>query len=323
MWKKIFSVIVVAFVGTAEERQAGKEISLPKLFTLVYKGPYNLNQQETLATDYWLRTICLTLLTIVGLISVLAHAYENNLNAKPSSEESLLCYQQGLAQTIPLIKDHPDPRLQQLAAFASQVKWRQVSTKQEIQQLAPGSVWFAVIDPQKINNHYLLDIQVPWTNVAQIKPIGVSKTWAGIFLIHETSHLYDYYGKIPHLKPSPRQIIESEVRAYQSEIKVINLVSQGKFSQKIQETLKVYGWGKEQEILRLYFTPNAPEMISIQNQLDNTTCKTVSKEERMLRNVTYITALGFAWLEKNSQNPQEDKYKFIQSMYHQVLAGKT
>lgn len=100
-----------------------------------------------------------------------------------------------------------------------------------------SGAWVAVIpkdNPLMGQSHPVMKSNRPDMNLLTIKPIAITPEWAGMILLHELVHLYDRMSGYEPKRPSRREYLEGETRAYMIEISGANRITNHQFSRAVR-----------------------------------------------------------------------------------------
>lgn len=180
-----------------------------------------------------------------------------------------------------------------------------------------GGGWLAVIP----SNHRLMKDQettleidnIPDINALKIKPIPITKEWAGIILTHELSHLFDYVYNVEQKGSRGDELFLGEVRAYGSEILAVDNFTKGRFKKALSDIVRTFKFKSVDDAFSFVSNcfPGRKNECSdrIMDQLDPivTNVPPRSDGERNLRNGFYMIAICYQTIE--SLNISNDKKK--------------
>jgi len=138
----------------------------------------------------------------------------------------------------------------------------------------------------------------PNIHVVRIQPDKITRIWAGIFLIHELSHLADRVTQFEPVRPTREQYLHGEARAYKLELMSVNLVSQDAFDRRLDTILEGWRAPSTETLVGKLKAIQGSEL----NILDSvvTDERSKSDSEKGLRSGFYVLALFLRFVEKNN-----------------------
>lgn len=218
--------------------------------------------------------------------------------------------------------DSPDETLSKLKVFKEKyVRWARVG-KEEYYPLESGfknGAWMAIIPPnhvlaQKETNTLKVDA-APNMTVLRIRPDKVTEVWAGIFLIHELTHLADLVFKVEPPNPARDQFLVGEARAYTLESRAVNLMSRGNFERQLDVTLKAWKIATPKALVGKLMTLSYEDIADLDGVIKSEIPK--SNEEASLRLGFYAAALLVRYLDKT----HADKDTILRSLNRLLLGA--
>lgn len=155
-----------------------------------------------------------------------------------------------------------------------------------------------------------------------IKPFALSKEWAALFYTHELSHLYDGLTGRESSHPDQNAYLDGEVRAYNAEMEVAQLLSQGAY-QKILG--RYYQQTGEPTLAQLYTKITAPgglgKLVPMMEELDTTVAKTtaLNEDEDALRKGFHLMALALYTVQHDTHVPEKVRYAHYRAAVMNIM----
>jgi len=141
----------------------------------------------------------------------------------------------------------PYNRLRRIVEFMEdRVRWAEIRGDSYF-ALEAGSrdgAWLVVVPPGHeslaiMRGAYMIEAS-PSITALLIKPAPVTAPWAGIFLVHEASHLLDLVSGKEPLDPTRAQFLMGELQAYRAELAAADILSRGALPARIDELLSAW-----------------------------------------------------------------------------------
>ncbi|AKC86626.1 hypothetical protein [Pseudoxanthomonas suwonensis] len=136
------------------------------------------------------------------------------------------------------------------------LSWGRITADGSIVAIDPGrrdGVWGLVLD----RGHPLLAVPMPTLttldldgiHAVRIRPDPMTGPWAGVFLVHELSHVLDQRDGVAR-DPACR----AEFSAYVAERQYYDLANAGRLSTELDRTIDLLGLRHPQDVVRLFVT---------------------------------------------------------------------
>lgn len=147
--------------------------------------------------------------------------------------------------------------------------------------------------------------------VLLIKPVPMSPEWAGLGQIHESSHLRDISSGLEPIHPDKKEWALGEVRAFQAEIALADLISGGQYVEAVSNVAHSLGLGDVQDLMAEVGT-GGDRLATLGGRLDPLLRAGApeSFDEEGLRFGLHLVALGFSMLE-GELNPSITHSEFV------------
>lgn len=160
--------------------------------------------------------------------------------------------------------------------------------------------WLVVVPPghdllSRMQSTLQLDPN-PQLNVILIKPEGVTELWAGLFLIHELSHLADRALGAESPEPDVEEYLMGELRAFGLEMMAANGVTRGDFYRRLDRVLDEWQAGSVEEFVHRVRSMTVADVEKISAPVLSELA--ASDAERRLRNGFYSVALLIRYAER-------------------------
>lgn len=225
----------------------------------------------------------------------------------------------GVASSNP--KDEKLERLAEVKKYYQYVKWATYdSDGAEIRYIANSNVRFPYVtvmprksDWQNMPNVIAEVRTSEYANLLTIKPVKVTKVWAGLTLVHNIIHLLDATIKEP-VDDYGKYSLESEVVAINTQILAADFYSKGEFIKKIKEIT-------EQKKLTdsntaLFFMAGSDNLAWASKILDPVLFKgeTYSADEKTEREYFYTLSIVFFASEKPEADETENLFLQVKAL---------
>ncbi|MEX0755010.1 MAG: hypothetical protein WD556_07825 [Actinomycetota bacterium] len=170
-----------------------------------------------------------------------------------------------------------------------------------------ASAWMALTPPDyqptsifQATSRY----QLPLTLV---QPVKVSAAWSGLVQIHEVGHTYDWVMGFESPRSRGHEWAEGEIRAHQMERAMINLVSDGSYSDALRAFADVGGIPSVDHLLEGVNQGNGT-LVQL-NQLDQFLSpeEPQSDQEIPVRYGTHVFALGLELVDLTHRADDREK----------------
>lgn len=243
-------------------------------------------------------------------------------------------YNQGFDMIMNSIPDTPPEGANFFAAFLSTVKLFRKNMTRWVELQGDSYIaledgfknfaWLCAMPPDSQHTRdmiYTLQLDPkPENNILKIKPAAITKTWAGLGLIHELSHLFD---RVLHLEsPTSRgeEFFMGELRAFMAELGAANHHTKGKFSLGMGQVLDKYNISGSADLYKKIHSGDEIIFEKINEHLDPiiTEERALSLDERGLRNGFYQIVLGFEAINKEN-NVENDYPGELRNEYLKVI----
>jgi hypothetical protein len=230
----------------------------------------------------------------------------------PTEAEVRAIYDRGFERVMAALPAAPSgsplQMLHQLNAFrAERVHWAELHGTQYL-ALQPGhtnDAWLVVVPPTSPlgeEMEYSLQVHATETLTAlHVRQARISELWAGIFLVHELSHLMDRVFDLEPLKPTRRQYIEGEARAYNLELMAISAVARGSLEREVDRLLAAWQPKSEREAAARVSSLAAAELKALDDAV--AAGPAFSEPEAALRGGLYTIACVFRYAAVNNKGP--------------------
>ncbi len=136
----------------------------------------------------------------------------------------------------------------------------------------------------------------PSIAVVQIRQEDVSELWAGVFLVHELSHLFDRIRKIEPPNPSRAQYLLGELRAYSLEVMAADLLSGGAIRRRLDEMLDTWGCKSVDEVAEQSLRLEGADAANLESALSGG--ESLSDAEARLRHGFLAVAILLRYCER-------------------------
>lgn len=161
--------------------------------------------------------------------------------------------------------------------------------------------WLVVVPPghdllSRMQSTLQLDPN-PQLNVILIKPERVTELWAGLFLIHELSHLADRALGAESPEPDVEEYLMGELRAFGLEMMAANGVTRGDFYRRLDRVLDEWQAGSVEEFVHRVRSMTVADVEKISAPVLSELA--ASDAEHRLRNGFYSAALLIRYAERN------------------------
>ncbi len=159
-----------------------------------------------------------------------------------------------------IARNHPmTPDIRILKDFKEKlVRWATVNKDGMLIALENGLAnggWIAVRNPADADiskNTPMIKVGIRSDmNLLEIMPVPLSRAWAGILMVHELVHLHDRVTGAESPRPGKQEFLAGEIKAYGIETGVIDIMTQGKFDQKLDMLIKEFNLTTAQEVFEL------------------------------------------------------------------------
>ena len=149
-----------------------------------------------------------------------------------------------------------------------------------------------------------------------IKPEKITDQWAGIFLVHELSHLMDYCNGIEPDNATRKQFLEGEIRAHRLEFMAANLLSKGAIQKQIDALLIQWQLKSYDELFDKFKDSDFYKWYVLEEAMDSKA--PASYNEAGLRNGFYITSTMLRYTDVHKLNEKEllKAFETIMSMHN-------
>ena len=136
-----------------------------------------------------------------------------------------------------------------------------------------------------------------------IKPSRITRPWAGIGQLHEAGHLWDWARGVESPNSSGREWARGEIRAHEVELAVADLLTSGKYSQRLHDFAEAHGLESADSLLALVAQGNGT--LAKLNRIDSMLSpeKPRSGEEEGFRYGSHIYSLGLQLLAQWGDAP--------------------
>lgn len=171
-------------------------------------------------------------------------------------------------------------------------------------------------------DHMVATLQVdvlPEVILLAIKPERVSERWAGLFMIHELSHLMDRAVGTEPRNPTREQFLQGELRAYEIEVTAANLVSNSALGKQIDHWLEKWRPSTHEELLERARSMGASVMASLETSMGST--RPLSEAELSMRFGFYVMAFLLRHAAARG-DPPEALYAIMESLLPASLGNK-
>lgn len=188
--------------------------------------------------------------------------------------------------------------------------------------LEPGNAkggWIAIVPPghemlttQK--NTYQIDENTS-LNALRIKPEKISEFWAGVFLVHELSHLADRVFGIEPVEPTRKEYLLGEMRAYNLELMLANLVSSGTYQKRLDTILDKWKPASAEVLIEKMLNGEFPEIRTLDAAVSNE--KAESQTEYNIRSGFHVLSMYLRYSEIQSFGEED----FLRGLNKILLAA--
>lgn len=229
-----------------------------------------------------------------------------------SVKEAARTYQQGLQQIfkdVPVNIYDPSHRLFQLSLLKREVYkrlfWGYIRADNRMISLGAGeksgawAVVFSFDHPElKRRGNTLTALRLNSISHVKIRPEKVSQRWAGIFMVHEMSHLFEY------LTYGVRDQDSTEYYAYDYEKRALNYLTKNMFDNVLDRIIQEYKLQTHKSLHAMRkdnlqkFTPMLEEIESVLKEKP-----ALSIAEREMRDGFYLMSLHLRISELNRIAP--------------------
>jgi hypothetical protein len=232
--------------------------------------------------------------------------------APPTEAEVRAIYDRGFERLMAALpaaaSGSPLQALHQLKAFrAERVHWAELRGTRYV-ALEPGrtnDAWLVVVPPTSPlgqDMEYSLQVHATETLTAlHVRQARISELWAGIFLVHELSHLLDRVFDLEPLGPTRKQYIEGEARAYNLELMAISEVAKGSLEREVDRLLAAWQPKSEREAAARVSGLTAAEVKALDDAVAGGPA--LSEPEAALRGGLYTIACVFRYAAVNNRGP--------------------
>lgn len=158
--------------------------------------------------------------------------------------------------------------------------------------------------------------------VIQVKPVAISKAWAGIILGHELVHLDDRTSGRESHPPKAHEYLQGEVRAFDFERTLAKKMSQGKFTPAVQGLIEKYQLRSFQDYINIFRNfKKYGDDINLTLSMAFGGVSPSSQSEQALRNAFYLVSIGFQVIENTVPPDQQEteKVKFMSILYEDQI----
>ncbi len=225
--------------------------------------------------------------------------------AIPSLEEVRSSFDRGYEIIAGLVGANRDPRyayVRELVSFRkAYVRWAEISgdAYRALEDGSVGGAWLVVVPRDNaLNESMTAALQVNEGDdfiVLHIKQERISDQWAGLFLVHELSHLLDLLsGREPPNAPR-EQFLIGELRACAAELTAARLFSDGSFEAEIDLLLEKLKPASMEDLYRKLGETDAREFLPLDKALGGVNPE--SDVELSLRLGFYITTTCIRYAE--------------------------
>gem|GEM_PF-4436092 len=240
-------------------------------------------------------------------------------------QETRDLYNQGFSKVMDGIPDEPSENNDGLTNELSSLKhfrnkycnWARLGADgyYALEDGHTGTAWMSVVMPGSPDYENLpgivsVDPERTDVNMLKIKPVPITKTWAGIVLTHELAHLRDIVTGREKKNPSMQEFLKGEVLAYFSEIVLADRLTNGRYSQEMKKIIDEMGIRDTDSAVAFFKSPSSE---SISRRLDSLFDESEPKgeDERALRDGFYTVSICFAIIgrEKLPEDQKIQKFK--------------
>jgi hypothetical protein len=228
-------------------------------------------------------------------------------------------YEAGFSRVMAFVPDIADrPQYAPLVGIKhfkeDKVRWAKIEGDSFV-ALEPGSAkggWIAVIPSghemlTTQENTYQIDENTS-LNALRIKPEKISEFWAGVFLVHELSHLADRVFEVEPVNPTRKEYLLGEARAYNLEMMLADLVSKGAYQKRLDTILGKWKPVSAKFLIEKMLSNDFPEL---------RTLDTVVSKEKAESPVEYDLRSGFHVLSmyiRYSENQAAGEEDFLRGL---------
>ncbi len=192
-----------------------------------------------------------------------------------------------------------------------------------IEHCFAGTSWMVIVPPDhwkiaELKSPASVDVHHAM-NIMHIKPVKMTREWAGLLTLHELQHLNDFVTGREPKNPNRKQYIEGEVRAYSSEMIAAEILTKGKFWRTLDAVCREYKFHTPDGLQSL---TDAKTLNRLSRDLDGaiTAEKPLSFDEANIRQGFYQMMAGF-WLASLAAKTPADvlnmRAGFIEHVYAQ------
>jgi hypothetical protein len=247
------------------------------------------------------------LTAILFFVPLPTHAQTIKTASRDPTSEFRALYENGYSAVMNAVPidstDRKYKRLLDLKKIKEKfVRWAGIGEKgyYALESGPSAGAWIAIIPPDHVlaqkQEFTLLIDAAPNMTVLRIKPDKITEIWAGIFLIHELSHLADRITKFESLNPTREEFLLGEGRAYELESQASNLVSRGAFEHRLDTTLAAWKFSTVKALVDKLMTLEHADVVALDNVVTREEPK--SEAEASLRLGFYSIALFSRFLSK-------------------------
>jgi hypothetical protein len=200
-------------------------------------------------------------------------------------------------------KNSPYSELEKVITFRREmVRWAELRGEKfyTLESAPRNSVWLVVPPGHHYVDEMIGALQIyakPELKTLLIQPEKITDLWAGICLIHEISHLRDYYNGIEPINPTRKQFLECEWRAHQLEFMAANLLSKGDIQKRVDEKLARWQPHSHKELIDKFRNINGDEYMKLEEAMQSQ--RPMSKAEMGLREAFYLSAFMLRYASSN------------------------
>lgn len=153
---------------------------------------------------------------------------------------------QGLDQVAPLVDELPAGKLRERAVAVRDLidvmLWCEASHGGVIARHdgVDSRVWLVMLpDNQmhllKAGNTFQTSVDGDGTIHINVHAVPFTPLWAGLGLVHELSHAYDYYSGIEPIHPSQDEMARGEIRAFLLEMALLDRLTAGRLTTALSD----------------------------------------------------------------------------------------
>lgn len=217
-----------------------------------------------------------------------------------------LAYDRGfrqLADALPQqASDSPLVKVQQVKDFRQRwVRWAALDGRayRALEGGYTNGAWLVVVPPghdmlaQMVATLQVrLEVDPPLT-VLLIRPELVSERWAGIFMVHELSHLRDRLYELEPLTPTREEFLQAEMRAYEVELLAASFLSQGEIERQMDALLVEWKPSSPEDLVERVRHISAADLSLLEAAMQGPPA--ASRAESTLRGGFYIMAFSLRY----------------------------